>query len=97
MEEDAHERSNRRWQEALRRLVAGIAGLTAVDGATIITEHYELLAFGAKIIRPRGRTQVGTVVVVNEPIEGTDPFIAEPGPARWNAASFRRTVRAGSA
>jgi hypothetical protein len=78
MKEDAHERSDRRWQEALRRLVAGLAGLTAVDGATIITEHYELLAFGAKIIRPRGRILVGAVVV-NEPIEGIDPVIAEPG------------------
>jgi hypothetical protein len=78
MEEDTQERSSRRWQEALRRLVAGIAGLTAVDGATIITEHYELLAFGAKIIRPRGRVQVGTVVVT-EPIEGIAPVIAEPG------------------
>ena len=43
--------SRRRWQEALRRVVDGIAGLTAVDGATIITDQYELLAFGAKIVR----------------------------------------------
>jgi hypothetical protein len=78
MEEDPAERPGRRWQEALRRLVAGIAGLTAVDGATIITEHYELVAFGAKIIRPRGRQQVGNVMVT-EPIEGAESIVAETG------------------
>ena len=30
-----------------------IAGLTAVDGATVVTDDYALLAFGAKIITPR--------------------------------------------
>src|SRR5437763_9450579 len=37
----------RRWQEALTRAVDVVAGLTAVDGATIITDRYELLAFRA--------------------------------------------------
>src|SRR5436190_1821210 len=32
----------RRWQEALARAVDVVAGLTAVDGATVITEKYEL-------------------------------------------------------
>jgi hypothetical protein len=57
------------WQEALRESVDAIAGLTAVDGATIITDSYELLAFGAKITRRRGSTQVDQVTVT-EPIEG---------------------------
>ena len=35
-------------------MVRAIAGLTAVDGATIITDRYELLAFGAKIARRDG-------------------------------------------
>ena len=34
------------------RAVDAIAGLTAVDGATIMTDDYELLAFGAKIHAP---------------------------------------------
>ena len=72
------ERSRRRWQEALRRAIDGVAGLTAVDGATIITDQYELLAFGAKIVRRAGREQIGNVVVT-EPIEGTVGVIAEPG------------------
>ncbi|MGA2711715.1 MAG: putative sensor domain DACNV-containing protein [Bryobacteraceae bacterium] len=78
MREDPGERSRRRWQESLRRVVDGIAGLTAVDGATIITDQYELLAFGAKIVRRPGWPQVGGVIVT-EPIEGTAAAVAEPG------------------
>jgi hypothetical protein len=78
MREDPGERLRRRWQDALRRAVDGIAGLTAVDGATIITDRYELLAFGAKIIRRTSWEQVGSVIVT-EPIEGTAPVIAAPG------------------
>jgi hypothetical protein len=78
MGEDSAGRSRRRWQEALHRIVDAIAGLTAVDGATIITDRYELLAFGAKIIRRPGRNQVGNVIVT-EPIEGTVAAITEPG------------------
>ncbi len=37
------------WQDDVNRTVENIAGLTAVDGATIITDQFELLAFGAKI------------------------------------------------
>ena len=37
------------WQSSTRRAVDTVAGLTAVDGATVITNQYEVLAFGAKI------------------------------------------------
>ena len=57
------------WQEALARAVNAMAGLTAVDGATVLTSQYELLAFGATIARRKGFTQVAQVVVT-EPIEG---------------------------
>ena len=40
------------WQEEVNRSVEGIAGLTAVDGATIINDQLELLAFGAKSVYP---------------------------------------------
>lgn len=63
------DRTERWWQDAVVRVVDGIAGLTAVDGATIITDRYELLAFGAKIIRRPGMAPV-TRVCVTEPIEG---------------------------
>jgi hypothetical protein len=78
MGQDPGERSRRRWQEEMRRAVEAVAGLTAVDGATVITDQYELLAFGAKIIRRAGWEQVSHVVVT-EPIEGTAAAIAEPG------------------
>jgi len=78
MREDPAERSRRRWQESLHRVIDGIGGLTAVDGATIITDQYEVLAFGAKIVRRPGWDQVSSVVVT-EPIEGTSAITAEPG------------------
>lgn len=78
MREDSGERTRRRWRESLHRTVDGIAGLTAVDGATIITDQYELLAFGAKIVRRKGWGQVAEVTVT-EPIEGTAAMVAEPG------------------
>jgi hypothetical protein len=78
MLEDAGERVRPRWQESLRRAVDRIAGLTAVDGATIITDRYELLAFGAKIVRRVGWKQV-RCVRLTEPIVGTKAVSVEPG------------------
>jgi hypothetical protein len=71
-EEDSH------WQEELRRTVDVIAGLTAVDGATVITDRYRLLAFGAKIGRREGFSRIDQVIVT-EPIDGSEPAIVSPG------------------
>src|SRR5439155_226370 len=57
----------RHWQETVNRAVEAIAGLTAVDGATIMTTGYELLAFGAKIARRKGSPQVEQVTIT-EPV-----------------------------
>ena len=46
-----------RGRRTLDHAVDAIAGLTAVDGATVITDRYELLAFGAKIARRKARTR----------------------------------------
>jgi hypothetical protein len=54
---------------ALERVVDAVAGLTAVDGATVVDDRFRLLAFGAKIARPDGRSRVERVVV-SEPVEG---------------------------
>src|SRR5690349_4755834 len=62
----------RQWEGELRRAVEMIGGLTAVDGATVINDHYEVLAFGAKIARPDGRPVVEKWVVT-EPIVGNVP------------------------
>jgi hypothetical protein len=71
--------------------VDAIAGLTAVDGATLITADYHLLAFGAKIVRRNGSPQVAQVIVT-EPIEGGSRVLAEPaqfgGTRHLSAAQF---------
>jgi len=66
------------WMDAINRAIDALAGLTAVDGATIITDHYEQLAFGAKIGRREGGTQVEQIVVT-EPVEGSRPQWMHPG------------------
>jgi hypothetical protein len=62
----------------LRRSVDIVAGLTAVDGATVIDDRYNVLAFGVKIVRPRGSSLVGQVILT-EPIQGARPEVVEPG------------------
>jgi hypothetical protein len=59
---------------ALDRAVDAVAGLTAVDGATLITDRYELLGFGVKIGRPEGRGRVERVLL-SEPIEGGEAAV----------------------
>jgi hypothetical protein len=85
------ETERRRWQEAFARAVDGVAGLTAVDGATIITDRYELLAFGAKIGRRDGSPRIETVIVT-EPIEGSAATTMNPsemgGTRHMSAAQF---------
>jgi hypothetical protein len=74
MRETGEGRQAEVWKDALRETVAAIAGLTALDGAAVITEQYELLAFGAKIQRRRGAAPV-EIVTVTEPIEGGTPTV----------------------
>jgi hypothetical protein len=79
------------WQESLRRAVDTIAGVTAVDGATIITDRYELLAFGAKISRRAEHDGVEQVIVA-EPVAGVRARTVEPsqlgGTRHLSAAQF---------
>lgn len=78
------------WQEEINRSVEGIAGLTAVDGATIINDRLELLAFGAKI----GLAENGQVArtLVTEPVIGNMAAIIHPsqigGTRHLSAAQF---------
>jgi hypothetical protein len=87
----APDRITREWQDALADVVASIAGLTAVDGATLLTDRYDLLAFGAKIARARGRAPVEQIVTT-EPVEGVEAEIAHPtrvgGTRHLSAAQF---------
>jgi hypothetical protein len=80
-----------RGQGTLGRAVDAVAGLTAVDGATVITDGYELLAFGVKIGRPDGRPRVERVLF-SEPIEGGPASVVAPaelgGTRHISAAQF---------
>lgn len=68
-----------------------LAGLTAVDGATVISDHFEPLAFGAKITRGEGHNRVNQVLVT-EPIEGIADTKVDPahlgGTRHLSAAQF---------
>ncbi|MDQ6611605.1 MAG: hypothetical protein M3Y64_04155 [Gemmatimonadota bacterium] len=63
--------------DAVRLAVEHVIGLTAVDGATVLTSSYDVLAFGAKIIRRDGSDQVERVLMT-EPIEGRAPAYFNP-------------------
>jgi hypothetical protein len=80
----------------LARVVEEIAGLTAVDGATLINDRYELLAFGVKIGRPDGRPRVERVLL-SEPVEGDRaevvPALQLGGTRHNSAAQFTHDQR----
>jgi hypothetical protein len=88
------------WQEDLRRVIEAIAGLTAVDGATVVNDRYEVLALGAKITRRRGSPPVEQVSHT-EPVEGVARTITTPtqlgGTRHLSAAQFVHDQRDASA
>jgi sensor domain DACNV-containing protein len=77
--------------EKARRTIDAIAGLTAVDGALVMTDQYEVLGFGAKITRRRGSGQVEQIRMT-EPIEGGPVALVHPeqlgGTRHLSAAQF---------
>ncbi|RZK54596.1 MAG: hypothetical protein EOO91_15660 [Pedobacter sp.] len=79
------------WQSALKREVDHLAGLTAIDGATLITDEYELLAFGAKTGRANSSGHIQELSY-SEPISGGDAIIVHPakigGTRHLSAAQF---------
>jgi hypothetical protein len=79
------------WQEELGGMVDWVAGLTAVDGAVVITDRYEVLGFGAKIARRHGWAQVEQVRAT-EPIKGATAALVHPeelgGTRHLSAAQF---------
>lgn len=89
-------RSERPWRQALGRAVDVVAGLTAVDGATLINDQYELLAFGAKIGPRAGGAQVEQVLTT-EPVIGAAPSVVNPvdlgGTRHLSAAQFVQDQR----
>ena len=66
------------WVDALDKAIDAVAALTAVDGATVVTDRYEVLAFGAKIRPKDGGSQIRQVIMT-EPIEGDTADRVDPG------------------
>lgn len=91
MRQDAGERNQNVWETAVRKAVDTVAGLTAVDGATVISDQYEVMAFGAKTGRARGNAPVEQMVVT-EPIVGDEAAVIHPaqngGTRHLSAAQF---------
>jgi hypothetical protein len=89
--EVVEESRRRQWESALARTVDTIGGLTAVDGATVINDQYEVLAFGAKIRRKEGSPPVDKWVIT-EPVVGNLPVVVQPtehgGTRHLSAAQF---------
>jgi hypothetical protein len=81
----------RREWTALTRQTDLVGGLTAVDGAAVMTDRFELLGFGAKIVRRRGRPTIESVLV-SEPVVGNRVEQVHPsalgGTRHLSAAQF---------
>ena len=96
LKEEPGAKARRKWEDALRRAIDALAGLTAIDGATVITDQYELLAFGAKIGRRDDWPRIEQVIVT-EPIEGATKEIMHPaqlgGTRHLSAAQFAQDQR----
>jgi len=79
------------WRQALRRAVDAVAGLTAVDGAALVNDRYELFLFGAKIARRPGAARVEQVILT-EPVVGDVASVISPaqlgGTRHLSAAQF---------
>lgn len=88
------------WHDQVDRAVETIGGVTAIDGATVITDHYDLVAFGAKIVRRRSHPPIEQVMLT-EPVEGSAAAIVEPallgGTRHSSAAQFIYDQRQGVA
>lgn len=89
LKEEKCNRNKLEWQQAMRNAIDIIGGFTAVDGATIINEDHELLAFGAKIARSELSIPVNQMLVTEPIADGSARFIhpAQNGGTRHLAAA----------
>ena len=96
MRQETKVKEQQLWREALIDSVEAIAGMTAVDGATIVSDQYEVLAFGAKIARRDGGAQVEQVIIT-EPIVDGVASVVHPvqfgGTRHLSAAQFVQDQR----
>lgn len=91
MKEDQSKWTSTVWLGDLNREIESIAGLTAIDGATVISDKHEVLAFGAKIGHIDGSPRVEQILLT-EPIIGGEGRLVNPagsgGTRHISAAQF---------
>lgn len=79
------------WESKVKREIDSIAGLSAIDGAVILNDQYELIAFGAKITRLSSEHQIEKLAFIEPVIGGEvkEVFASEIGGTRHlSAAQF---------
>lgn len=83
------ELSKRKWLEEIQRSIAIVGGFTAVDGATVITRDYHLLAFGAKVARAEASVPVDQMVLTEPVVDSVARYLhpAQNGGTRHLAAA----------
>lgn len=89
MKQSEQERNTFEWKESLLQAIDIIGGFTAVDGATVITQHYDLLAFGTKVARSANSVPVNEIIMT-EPVadaQATRMHPAQNGGTRHLAAA----------
>jgi hypothetical protein len=96
MSSSISERTRSHWQKSVGHAIDAVGGLTAVDGATVITYSYQVLAFGAKL-RRRGDLPPIEKVLLTEPVENSAAEIIDPaqlgGTRHLSAAQFAQDQR----
>ncbi|WP_234461969.1 putative sensor domain DACNV-containing protein [Pedobacter segetis] len=91
MEDYKEETAQIEWRIKLYNEVENIAGLTAVDGAMVISRDFNVYTFGAKISRKDASAVLETILYI-EPVDGGEAkerFAGEVGGTRHlSAAQF---------
>ncbi|UOQ78791.1 hypothetical protein MUN84_09780 [Hymenobacter sp. 5516J-16] len=83
------EQAKWQWREEIQRAIHVVGGFTAVDGATIITRDYHLLAFGAKVSRAESSVPVDKMVLTEPVVDSPARYLhpAQNGGTRHLAAA----------
>ena len=96
MRQEVNETNENLVVAAVGRAVDTVAGLTAVDGATVMTDQYEVHAFGVTIRRAEGSAPVEQIIAT-EPVVGDCPVVVHPvqtgGTRHLSAAQFVHNQR----
>ncbi|QDA60468.1 putative sensor domain DACNV-containing protein [Hymenobacter jejuensis] len=83
------EQAKWKWREEIQQAIGIVGGFTAVDGATVITRDYHLLAFGAKVARAESSTPVDRMVLTEPVLDSVARYLhpAQNGGTRHLAAA----------